>query len=222
MSRQAPQKAPEQKQQQAEKKEKDPIVSGADAMQSELEDLRTALKAGNADGVSQQARQLDDAWEGFERKLAAKNYQLHEQVKASLHSVLAAAQLVPTDTRGITAEIDKLDQKLNEVKHTKGKAPKPEQVELKTGAAAMRHGLVELGAAVDTGDTAKMQEKAGAVERSWTQFEDEVHDRSKKTYRSIEDSLHALMAQVKVWPVDKAKLKQQISKLDAQLADLMK
>jgi|GEM_PF-6087131 len=219
--KQQPERAPEQKKGGGEKQE-DPIKSGASKMQSELEDLRGALQTGDTNEVSTQARELDDAWEGFEDKVEAKNPEMYDDVEGPLNNVLAGVALVPFDTNVISAEIDRLDKQLDELKETKGEPAKPKKVDMKTGASATRQRLSELKSAVDSGDTAKMQEKAKAVDRSWTQFEDEVREQSKEDHGAVEDSLHAILAGVKSSPVDKQKVKQQADKMDAKLAGMTK
>jgi iron uptake system EfeUOB component EfeO/EfeM len=227
MAKRQPQQAPEPKQEQgskkgAAKKPKDPIVTGVDQMKSELGDLRDALKAGDTNEVTKQARELDDAWGRFEQKVATKNAELHDQIETSLNAILAGVQVAPGSTKAVESEIDKLDQKLDTLKQTRGEPPTLKQVDMKTGAAAMRYGLSELKKAVETGDTAKMQEQAKAVDRAWKQFKAEVKQKRKQQYEAIEDSMHALLAEVKKSPVDKEKLKQQTDKLDGQLAELTK
>lgn len=222
-----PQKSPEKTEKQTKKngktkkeKEKDPIASGANKMQSALSDLKESLDSGDTNEVREKARKLDDSWESFERKVEEKNPDMYNQVETSLNIVLAGVQIAPFDTNVISAEIDKLDNTLGELEETKGKAEEPEKVDPKTGAAAMRQRLTDLESAVDSGDTAKMQEQAKAVDRSWTQFEGEVKKKDKTQYEMVEDHLHAILAGVKASPVDKNKLKQQISNLDAQLKEL--
>lgn len=226
MGQKEPEQAPEQKEgtekKDDKKQEKNPVVQGADKMQSKLGDLRDALETGDPTEVRRQARQLDDTWEGFEQKVEAKNPDMYDQVETSLNIVLAGVQLVPINTKVMQAEMDRLDQKLDQLKETKGERPKPEQVDMETGAAAMRHGLTRLNDAAEAGDTAKMQEHATAVDRSWTQFEAEVKEQSKQDYEAIEDSLHSILAQVKASPVDKEKLKEETGKLDAKLEELTK
>lgn len=227
--RQEPQKSPEKKEQKSEKKngdkkekKEDPIVSGADKMQTELGNLKSALESGNQNDVIKESRQLDDAWEGFEQKVQTKNPDMYDDIEASLNKVLAGAQLVPFDNRVISNEIKVLDRKLDQLKETTGKQSAPKKVDKKTGAAAMRQHLDELKKASESGDTAKMQEKAKAADKAWTQFEDEVRTESEKDYNAVEDSLHSILNEVKASPPDKEKLKKEIEKLDKKLEELAK
>lgn len=229
---QEPQRSPEKKEQKSEKKngekkggdkkKQDPIVSGANKMQTKLDELSAALKAGDQNEVLKESRELDDSWESFEQKVEAKNPDLHAQVEDSLNRVLAGAQLVPFDNNVIQNEIKVLDQKLSTLKETKGAKDEPKKVDKKTGAAAMRQHLTELKQATEKGDTAKMQEKAKAAEKAWTQFETEVRESSQKDYEAVEDSLHTTLAEVKASPPDKEKLKSEIEKLDKKLTELSK
>lgn len=81
----------------------------------------------------------------------------YARIEGSLNKILVAVQVVPLNNKLVSAEIDRLDAGLDELKETKGERPKPEKVDMKTGGAAMRHGLAELSSATDAGDTARMQ-----------------------------------------------------------------
>lgn len=227
MGKKEPERSPEKKEDQAEskgesKKEEDPIASGSSKMQAKLSQLREALAANDATQVRKQARALDDSWESFERRVETKNPDMYARVERSLNAVLTGATLVPVDNRAIQAEMDRLDTTLQELKESKGTPEKLQKVDIKTGAAAMRHQLTALRTAVDSGDTAKMQEQTKAVDRSWTQFETEVKEKQKTRHAAIEDQLHAIWAGVNKSPVDKAGVKQHIDKLDAELEAVSK
>ncbi len=232
MGQRAPERAPEDTEKKSDKKpseksgdtkkSEDPVASGAGKMQSQLADLREALNTGDPNEVRRQARKIDDTWEGYERRLESRNPDMYNRVEASLNAVLAGVQVVPFNNGVIGAAMDSLSNTLEQVKDTKGVREEPKKVDPKTGAAAMRQHLSELNKAVDSGDTAKMQEKATAVDRAWTQFEDAVRSKSKKQYETVEDHLHAILAGVRASPVDKNKVKQQISGLDKQLEGLSK
>ncbi len=93
---------------------------------------------------------------------------------------------------------------------------------IKPGAEKMRQKVAELKAAVESGDAAKAKELAAETDEAWEQFEDAVKEKDKALYGQVEEPLHAIVAGVKVSPLDKTVLGEQIAKLDALLVQLAK
>jgi iron uptake system EfeUOB component EfeO/EfeM len=203
-------------------KQQDPMAKGAEQMQTKAQSLQDAVASGSTTDARKRARELDDAWEAIKPKVMSKNAPLHDQIESSMNKILAEAQLVPIDNALITAELNKLNSSLDQLKETKGQTEGDKKVDMKTGAAAMRFELSEVKKATTSGDTAKMQEHAKAADKVWSQFKDEAKEKSKDDYSAIEDSMHTLLAQVKESPVNKEKLTQVITKLDGELEKLTK
>lgn len=101
-------------------------------------------------------------------------------------------------------------------------APKADAQPVKDGATKMRQTLAELKGLVSAGDAAKAQAAAKETDETWEKFEDQVKEQDKALYEKIEDPLHAILAGVKVTPLDKAVLTGQIDQLDGLLAGLAK
>ena len=65
------------------------------------------------------------------------------------------------------------------------------------GVKNMKDVLVDIKAAVDSGDSLKAQTGADQLEEAWSKFEDNVKDKSADLYEKTETPLHAIEAGVK-------------------------
>ncbi|HYG57208.1 MAG TPA: hypothetical protein VD902_03975 [Symbiobacteriaceae bacterium] len=223
------QKSPEKKEQNGFKKnggkkqkEEDPVKKSAGKMQSKLADMRESVKAGDMKEAQRLSRETDAEWERIEEQMEHRNPELTNRIKWQLVKILAGVQLTPGNTEGLDQEMETLDTDLDELRQTKGKEPKQEKVDVETGVSAMRHNLSELKKAIESGDSAKAQEKAKATEKDWHKFEDQVKEKDKDATEKVEDSLHTILAGVKEFPMDKKKLNEEIDKLDKTLTGLTK
>jgi len=94
--------------------------------------------------------------------------------------------------------------------------------DIKGGAQKMKSALANVQKAVDAGDEAKAKSGATELEEAWEKFEDAVKEKDKEAYEKIEKPLGAIEAGVKVSPLDKKALGDQIKELDGLLGNLAK
>lgn len=93
---------------------------------------------------------------------------------------------------------------------------------VKSGAKKMRTELVELSKALEDEDAVKAKQYGEELHEIWEKFEDEARAANKSLYEKIEEPLGVIRAGVKVSPLDKAVLGEQIKKLDGLLGELVK
>ncbi|HWI52138.1 MAG TPA: hypothetical protein VNT01_08345 [Symbiobacteriaceae bacterium] len=105
---------------------------------------------------------------------------------------------------------------------TAAPAATEQKVDIKSGAEKMRHELADLKGALEAGNAAKAKEYANEAHEAWEVFEDAVKAKDKAVYEKIEEPLSAITAGVKAATLDKKILGEQVAKLDALLADLVK
>lgn len=94
--------------------------------------------------------------------------------------------------------------------------------DIKGGAQKMRTVLADVQKAVEAGDETKAKSGGVELEEAWLKFEDAVKAKDKDAYEKVEKPLGAIQAGVKISPLDKKALGEQIKQLDGLLGDLVK
>lgn len=203
-------------------KEKDPVKAGVKQMRTQLEDLRVAVRAGDAAAARKSAQALDAKWEKIEGQVKAKDPEAYEKIERPLHAVVSGAGVTPFDQILLGNQINVLDQQLAQMSTAKkgssggGGGAKPD---LKTGIAAMRFNLQQVDSNLEK-DTAAAQKAAKEVDDTWEKVQSEVKKQHKDAYTKIEELMHNLMAAMQATPLDKKKVREQLPKLDAELQKL--
>lgn len=228
-ARPQPQRAPEKTEQKSEtkdkakEKEEDPVKDGTRKMRTELDDLRAAVTAGDAATARKSTRQLDETWEKIEAKVRTRDPEAYDKIERPLHAVISGVGVSPLDREVLGDQIDVLDDQLAQVGKAKGGGggSAGKKVDIRIGAAAMRFYAGQVGANLEK-DTAAAQKAAKSMDEAWEKFQGEVKKQNKEAYDKIEDAMHNLMAATQATPLDKKKAAEQLPKLDAQLAELLK
>lgn len=224
----APEKAPEKSAEKGDKKgnqkekESDPVQEGTKKMRSELDELRAAVNANDQAGARKSAQALDETWEKIEGKVRSRDADAYDRVERPLHAVISGVGVSPLDQAVVGDQIDVLDEQLAQLgksKQSGGTASK--KVDIRIGAAAMRYNLQAVNQALEK-DTAAAQKAAKDADEAWEKFQGDVKKQDEEAYKKIEEAMHNLMAAVNASPLDKQKAKENIPKLDAQLAELLK
>ncbi|HWI60716.1 MAG TPA: hypothetical protein VNT75_02630 [Symbiobacteriaceae bacterium] len=228
---QQPQKSPEQSEQkgngkdQKKAKKEDPVKEGAKKMRSELDDLRVAVQAGDGAAARKSTQDLDATWEKIEGKVRAKDPEQYDKIERPLHAIISGAGVTPFDRGTIGDQIDVLDEQLAQLNKSGnaggGGGGEKKKVDMRIGAAAMRYNLAVITETLEK-DTAAAQKAAKDADEAWEKFQGDVKNQNKDAYQKIEEGMHNLMAAAQATPLDKKKVKEQVPKLDSQLAELLK
>ncbi|MDF2630239.1 MAG: hypothetical protein K0R39_4070 [Symbiobacteriaceae bacterium] len=238
-AKQQPQQSPEQSQSQKKngggggggggnnKKSKskgtDPVKSGVKEMRTALDDLRTAVRAGDGAAAQQSASALDAKWEKIEGKVREKDPEAYEKIERPLHAVISGVGVTPFDQNQMGDQIDVLDGQLVQLSKAKngngGGGGGEKKVDLKMGVAAMRYNLQQISDGL-LKDTAAAKAAATDADETWEKIQSEVKKQNEDAYKNIEEAMHNLVAAVQATPLDKQKAADALPKLDAELQKL--
>ncbi|MGG1575392.1 hypothetical protein [Fictibacillus sp. NRS-1165] len=103
----------------SEKPKEPTIAEGSKEMKQTLTDLKSQLKANEADKVKESGEQLEESWEKFEDGVKEKDADLYEKVETPLHTIEAGAKSKPLDAKTLTNAADELNSVLSKVEKLK-------------------------------------------------------------------------------------------------------
>jgi iron uptake system EfeUOB component EfeO/EfeM len=91
------------------------MKTGSAAMRHNLNELRTAVKAGDEAAMRDKAKAVDTSWTQFEGEVKEKSMEDYAAVEDPLHAIWNQVENRPIDQAELNKKIDELDAKLAEL-----------------------------------------------------------------------------------------------------------
>lgn len=91
------------------------IQEGSNNMKEVIKQMKTELNNKEEDKVIKTSEGLEENWKQFEDNIKAKSPALYDRIEEPLHIITAAVKVKPLDTKTLNANIDNLDQQLEQL-----------------------------------------------------------------------------------------------------------
>ncbi|WP_245208939.1 hypothetical protein [Gottfriedia endophytica] len=196
------------------------IADGATQMKETLKQLNTDLNAKDAAKVKTDSENLEKSWSKFEDNVKEKDAAQYGKVEGPLGIIEAGAKASSLDQATLTKASNDLDAVLTDV--AKLDAKKSTVVSIADGATQMKETLKQLNTDLNAKDAEKVKTDSENLEKSWSQFEDNVKAKDQALYGKVEDPLGIIEAGAKASSLDQATLTKASNDLDAVLTDVAK
>jgi ABC-type phosphate transport system auxiliary subunit len=196
------------------------IADGATQMKETLKQLNTDLTAKDAGKVKTDSENLEKSWSKFEDNVKEKDQALYGKVEDPLGIIEAGAKASSLDQATLTKASKDLDTVLTDVANIDSK--KSTEVSIADGATQMKDTLKQLNTDLSAKDAGKVKTDSENLEKSWSQFEDNVKAKDQALYGKVEDPLGIIEAGAKASQLDQATLTKASKDLDAVLTDVAK
>jgi len=189
----------------------DATTTGLENMRNALKEMNTQLNDKEEDKAIKTSDKLEENWKPIEDGIKDSYKELYEKIESPLGAINAGVKVNPLDAKSLTASIDELDKKLDQLQKSIAFSSAPQD---------MKTALSKINKFISPFNEEKITKYAARLEKYWSGSEDIVKQKDPNLYEKIEGPMGIIQAGVKVNPIDANTITSATEELDKLLTEV--